>query len=263
MDALRAAGMPATAVDAVVVSTSTNPQPCPAIAPQVAAELGLSVAAFDLNVACAGFCYALQVARSLIAGGDCDTVLVVGADRMLDIVDPNDRDTASVFGDGAGAVVVTAVDGLSGVGPVVWGSAGARAAALEVRPTHFEAPSRGSARPALRMDGLAVTRWACATVPNVVREVLRVTGLEWDDVAALVPHQANWRLIKKLAAILKVSEKVVVADDVRVTGNTSAASVPLALHRLISGGQARSGQWAVLVGFGAGLAYAGQAVRIP
>jgi len=263
IEALHTAGTRATAVDAVVVATSTNPQPCPAIAPQVAAALGLSVPAFDVNIACAGFCYALQVARSLIAVGDCRTVLVIGADRMLDIVDPDDRNTASVFADGAGAVVVTAVDGPSGVGPAVWGSVGSRADALEVRPTQFEAASPGSARPALRMDGLAVTRWACATVPKVVTEILRVTGLVWDDVAALVPHQANWRLIKKIATTLEVPEKVVVADDVRVTGNTSAASVPLALQRLISSGQARSGQWAVLVGFGAGLAYAGQAIRIP
>ncbi|MGB3439125.1 MAG: beta-ketoacyl-ACP synthase 3 [Actinophytocola sp.] len=264
MTALRGANMRASAMDAVVVATSTNPQPCPAVAPQVAAKLGLTVAAFDVNIACAGFCYALQVARSLIASGDCGNVLVIGADRMLDIVDPADRATGPVFADGAGAVVLTAVTGATGVGPVVWGSAGARAAALEVRPTQFEAAANpGLPAPTLRMDGLAITRWACATVPKVVREVLSVTGLEWNDVAALVTHQANWRLIKKLAAILEVPEKVVVADDVRMTGNTSSASVPLALHRIIADGQAHSGQWAVLVGFGAGLAYAGQAVRIP
>jgi 3-oxoacyl-(acyl-carrier-protein) synthase III len=261
--ALDSARMPPDRIDAVLVATSTNPQPCPSIGPQVASGLGLNVAAFDVNVACAGFCYALNVARSLIAAGSCTTVLVIGADRMLDVVDATDKATAPVFADGAGAVVVTATDGPPGVGPVVWGSAGERAAALEVRPDTLGTARAVSVMPALRMDGLAITRWACSTVPAVVREVLSVTGIGWDDVAAFVPHQANWKLIQRVAKGLALPEKVVVADDVRFTGNTSSASVPLALQRLLSTGRVPSGQWAVLVGFGAGLAYAGQAVRIP
>ncbi|MFH8791348.1 beta-ketoacyl-ACP synthase 3 [Streptomyces sp. NPDC017941] len=261
--ALDSAQLRPDSVDAVIVATSTNPQPCPSIAPQVASGLGLGVAAFDVNVACAGFCYALNVARSLIAAGSCTTVLVVGADRMLDLVDATDKATAPVFADGAGAAVVTATDGPAGVGPVVWGSDGERAVALEVQP-HVLGAARGvSAPPVLRMDGLAITRWACATVATVVREVLSVTGIDWDDVAAFVPHQANWKLIQRVAKGLGLPEKVVVADDVRFTGNTSSASVPLALHRLLDAGRLESGKWAVLVGFGAGLAYAGQAVRIP
>ncbi|MGI5336154.1 beta-ketoacyl-ACP synthase 3 [Streptomyces sp. CA-181903] len=262
-EALAAAAVPADAVDAVLVATSTNPQPCPAVAPQVAAGLGLRVAAFDINIACAGFCHALHVARSLIGAGGCATVLVVGADRMLDLVDPVDRATAPVFADGAGAVLVTATDGPPGVGPVVWGSDGARASALEVRPPLFAALGPLSPTPALRMDGLAVTRWACSTVPAVVRDIMSATGIGWDDVAALVPHQANGRLIRRIATRLDVPDGVVVADDVRFTGNTSSASVPLALHGLLADGRIRGGRWAVLVGFGSGLAYAGQAVRIP
>ncbi|QUF07741.1 ketoacyl-ACP synthase III [Actinosynnema pretiosum subsp. pretiosum] len=261
-DALAAAGTPASAVDVLVVATSTNPRPCPAVAPKVAAALGLRVPAFDVNVACAGFCYALNLARSLIASGDCATALVVGADRMLDIVDPDDPGTAPVFADGAGALLITATDGPPGVGPVVWGSEGDRAAALEVRPALLGEPA-GTTRPALRMDGLAVIRWACATVPDAVRRILAATGLGWDDVGALVPHQANWKLIERVTARLDPPGHVVVADDVRATGNTSAASVPLALHRLVADGRVRAGDWAVLIGFGAGLAYAGQAVRIP
>ncbi|ANZ20800.1 beta-ketoacyl-acyl-carrier-protein synthase I [Streptomyces noursei ATCC 11455] len=262
--ALENARMVPDSIDAVVVATSTNPQPCPSIAPQVASVLGLNVAAFDVNIACAGFCYALQVAGSLIAGGSCTNILVIGADRMLDMVDPDDKATAPVFADGAGAVVVTAAQGLSDVGPVVWGSAGEKASALQVRPDVLGAARfPATSRPALRMDGLAVARWACSTVPDVVREILSVTEIGWDDVAAFVPHQANWKLIQRVVKALEVPEKVVVADDVRFTGNTSSASVPLALHRLIETGRVRSGEWAVLVGFGAGLAYAGQAVRIP
>ncbi|WP_077241422.1 beta-ketoacyl-ACP synthase 3 [Amycolatopsis azurea] len=261
--ALTAAQVSAERIDAVLVATSTNPQPCPSIAPQVTSALGLSVAAFDLNIACAGFCYALHVASSLIAGGSCATVLVIGADRMLDLVDPQDQATAPVFADGAGAAVVTATDGPGGVGPVVWGSAGERAAALAVTPGVLGAARPASARPALRMDGLAIARWACSTVPAVVREILSVTGIGWDDVAAFIPHQANWKLIQRIGQGLDLPEKVVVADDVRFTGNTSSASVPLALHHLVDTGRVRSGQWAVLIGFGAGLAYAGQAIRIP
>ncbi|GGZ24437.1 3-oxoacyl-[acyl-carrier-protein] synthase 3 protein 1 [Streptomyces inusitatus] len=262
-DALSAAGVSADTVDAVLVATSTNPQLCPAIAPQVAEALGLRVAAFDINIACSGFCYTLHVARSLIVAGSCDTVLVIGADRMLDMVNPSDRATAPVFADGAGAVLVSVTDGPSGIGPVVWGSSGDRAAALEMRPTMFEANNNSSVRAELKMDGLAVTRWACSTVPAVVREVLSVTGIGWDDVAMFVPHQANWKLIQRIARSLDLPEKVAVADDVRLAGNTSSASVPLALHRLLSTEHAGSGQWAVLVGFGSGLAYAGQAIRIP
>ncbi|MFJ1679399.1 ketoacyl-ACP synthase III [Streptomyces sp. NPDC088251] len=262
-EALAAAQLPTDAVDVVLVATSSNLQLCPAIAPQVAAALGLQVAAFDVSIACAGFCYALHVARSLIGAGGCDTVLVIGADRMLDMVDPDDPVTAPLFADGAGAVVVCAAEGASGVGPVVWGSSGQRAAALEVRPHPRELDIAARVHPRLHMDGLAVTRWACATVPAAVREILAVSGIGWDDVAAFIPHQANWKMIRRVVTALGVPDKVVVADDGRFTGNTSAASVPLALDRLRASGRIHSGQWAVLVGYGAGLAYAGQAVQVP
>ncbi|MEU3711182.1 ketoacyl-ACP synthase III [Streptomyces catenulae] len=262
-EALAAAELPADAVDVVLVATSSNLQLCPAVAPQVAAALGLQVAAFDLSVACAGFCYALHVARSLIGAGGCDTVLVIGADRMLDMIDPDDPVTAPLFADGAGAVVLRATEGESGVGPVVWGSCGQRSAALEVRPHPLELEIAARVHPRLHMDGLAVTRWACATVPAAVREILAAGGIGWDDVAAFIPHQANWKMIRRVVRALDVPDSVVVADDGRFTGNTSAASVPLALDRLVTSGGIPRGRWAVLVGYGAGLAYAGQAVRIP
>ncbi|MFF7454713.1 3-oxoacyl-[acyl-carrier-protein] synthase III C-terminal domain-containing protein [Kitasatospora sp. NPDC008115] len=254
--------MPAQRVGAVIVATVTNPQPLPTVAAQVAAALGLGVPAFDINVACASFRYALHLAHSLIEAGTVATVLVIGVDRMLDLVDPDDRVTAPVFADGAAAVLVGKGRAETGIGPVVWGSLGDKAAALEVRPPVLSA-GPAEPRPAVRMDGLAITRWVYSTIPGVVEEILRTNGIDWGDVSAFVPHQANWLLIQRLVKLLEAPGHVVVADDVRVTGNTSSAAVPLALHRLVDSGAVRPGGWAVLVGFGAGLAYAGQAVRLP
>ncbi|MBB5867324.1 3-oxoacyl-(acyl-carrier-protein) synthase III [Allocatelliglobosispora scoriae] len=261
--ALTAAGRRGTDVDCVLVATITNPTPTPAIAPQVAYSLGTPAAGFDVNSACAGFCHALELARVLIAAGSADCVVVVGADRMLDIVDPDDRNTAALFGDGAGAVVVAAAP-QCGISPVVWGSDGAKAAALEVRPSSFAfaaTPSLG--RPWLQMDGTAVARWVAATVPAAVEAALRRAGVCWQDVAAFIPHQAGGRVIDRVVGQLDLPEHVVVADDLRTTANTSAASVPLALASLIEAGRVHRGELAVLMGFGAGLAYAGQVVRIP
>jgi 3-oxoacyl-(acyl-carrier-protein) synthase III len=261
--ALSASGRQGHEADCVVVATITNPRPSPAVAPQVADRLGVSAAAFDVNAACAGFCYALELARALVAAGSAECVVVVGADRLLDIVDPDDRDTAVVFGDGAGAVVVGPADE-PGIGPAVWGSAGERGDALEVTPSHFAALADPStARPWLRMDGTAVARWVAATVPGAVVSALKQAGVDWPDIAAFVPHQAGWRLITRVAGLLDLPEHVVVADDVHQTGNTSAAAVPLALASLIDAGRVHPGDLAALMGFGAGLAFAGQVVRVP
>jgi 3-oxoacyl-(acyl-carrier-protein) synthase III len=261
--AVSASGRHSGDVDFVLVATMTNPQPTPAIAPRLADALGTSAAALDVNAACAGFCYALELARTLVAGGAADCVVVVGADRMSDIVDPGDQDTAALFGDGAGAVVVGAARE-PGISQAVWGSAGSRSAALEVRPDCFAAavnPSMG--RPWLRMNGTAVARWVAATVPEAVTAALAHAGVNWPDIAAFVPHQASQRVIARVLNALEVPEHVVVADDYRDMGNTSSASVPLALARLLEAARVRHGDLAVLVGFGAGMAYAGQVVRIP
>lgn len=221
--AVSASGRHGSDVDFVLVATMTNPQPTPAIAPRLADALGTSAAALDVNAACAGF----------------------------------------LFGDGAGAVVVgTARE--PGISPAVWGSAGSRSAALEVRPDCFTVaadPSRG--RPWLRMDGTAVARWVATTVPAAITAALEHARVSWRDVAAFVPHQASQRVIARIVNALEVPEHVVVADDCRDMGNTSSASVPLALARLLDAGRVRPGDVAALVGFGAGMAYTGQVVRIP
>lgn len=264
-NALRAAGPARAEVDSVIVATVTNPQSTPGIAPQVAADLGVAgVPAFDVNAACAGFCHALETARALIAAGAHRRIVVVGADRLLDITDPDDRGTAILFGDGAGAVVVDAADG-PGIGPAVWGSEGSKASAIQTHP-HFYAVPDGREpieRRVVRMQGAAVTRWVKSTVPDLVTRILDVFGTEWSDIAAFVPHQANLRLTEALVDTLALPGHVHVADDIRRTGNTSSASIPLALHALLESGRVRPGGKAVLVGFGGGLCFAGQVVVIP
>ncbi|RAS67441.1 3-oxoacyl-[acyl-carrier-protein] synthase III [Lentzea atacamensis] len=262
--ALSASGRHGSDVDFVLVATMTNPQPTPAVAPRVAHGLATSAAALDVNAACAGFCYALEFARTLIAGGAADCVVVVGADRMFDIVDPDDRNTAIVFGDGAAAVVVGTAEE-PGIAPAVWGSAGEKSSALEVRPDFvtFATSPPAEGRPWLRMDGTAVARWVAGTIPQVVTSALDRAGVSWRDVAAFVPHQAGGRVIARVVDQLGLPEHVVVSDDFRDMGNTSAASVPLALASLRETGHVRPGDLAVLAGFGAGLAYASQVVRVP
>lgn len=263
-----AAGAAAAGVDALIVATVTNPQSTPGLAPQVAAELGVAdVPAFDINAGCAGFCYALETARTLIAAGSLGRVVVVGADRLLDITDHDDRRTAALFGDGAGAAVVEAAD-RPGIGPAVWGSDGANASAIQTRPPVLGVPdgpngSQPVEPPVVRMEGAAVTRWVKSTVPGLVTRVLDAFGVDWGDITAFVPHQANLRLTQALVELLQVPGHVAVAEDIRLTGNTSSASIPLALRALIDSGRAEPGGKAVLVGFGAGLSFAGQVVTIP
>ncbi|MEU7530726.1 beta-ketoacyl-ACP synthase III [Saccharothrix sp. NPDC042600] len=246
-DALRHAGVPPHDVDAVVVATSTPPSPMPNCAARVAARLGLDrPAAFDVNAACAGFCYALACADAMVRGGQARTVVVVGADRSSSWLDPGDRDTAVLFGDGAGAVVLTAA-AEPAVGPVVWGSVGELSDKVVIDERDR----------VLRQDGRAVFRWATGLAP-VVRDLCDRSGLRPSELAAFVPHQANLRIITALAAELELGDAVV-ATDVADFGNTIAATVPVALSRLAHGARPPVGP-VLLFGFGAGLTYAGQVV---
>jgi 3-oxoacyl-[acyl-carrier-protein] synthase III len=177
---------------------------------------------------------------------------VIGSERFSDIIDPHDRGTAFLFGDGAGAAVVTASDE-DGIGPTVWSSDGDSA---DVLRTH-------SAPPLLHMEGRAVYRWATTKIPPLARAACEKAGVELADLAAFVPHQANLRITEALVRALKLPPEVVVARDVVDSGNTSAASVPLALSRLVELGQVRTGDRVLLLGFGAGLTAAGQVVTCP
>jgi 3-oxoacyl-[acyl-carrier-protein] synthase-3 len=251
--ALAAAGVEAADVDLVLLASCTQRRPVPGGAAEVGALLGATNAgAFDLNAACAGFCYGLSVASDAVRAGSARYVLVIGAERLSDWLDSGDTDTTILFGDGAGAALVGPA-AEPGIGPVVWGSDGSGAELIAV-------PMGGSS---LRMEGRAVFRWATTAMAPVGRRACEAAGVAPTELAAFVPHQANGRIISALARTLGLPPEVVVADDITDTGNTSAASVPLALARLVRTGAVPAGGLALLLGFGAGLTYASQVVRFP
>jgi len=265
-DAITAAGIEPSQVDAVLVATVSHLLQTPAVATAVAHELGLDrPAAFDLSAACAGFCYGLGLARDMVRGGSARYVVVIGVERLSEITDPTDRGTAFIFADGAGAVVVgPAPEGETGIGPVVWGSDGEQFDLIRQGKDWGDVIADDNpAMPYLTMQGNAVFRWAAFEMAKVAHEVLDTSELTVDDIDAFVPHQANKRITDAMVRSLQLPERVAVAHDIVEQGNTSAASVPLALHRLVSEGAAQPGQKALLLAFGAGLAYAGQVVTIP
>jgi 3-oxoacyl-[acyl-carrier-protein] synthase-3 len=258
--ALAAAGVDAAELDLVILATCTAQRPIPGLAPQVAEQIGASGAgAFDVNGGCAGFCYALAMAADSVRAGSAEKVLVVASERLTDWVDSDDRSMVVLFGDGAGAAVVGAAEpdqaegngiGPLGIGPVAWGHDGANAPVIEIRDEFME------------MQGSAVFRWATTALVPVARRACELAGIDPSDLDAVIPHQANLRILESMARSLGAT-KAVLARDVVENGNSSAASVPLALARLLESGQVKSGDLALLFAFGAGLTYAGQVVRIP
>ncbi|MEV8016430.1 beta-ketoacyl-ACP synthase 3 [Streptomyces sp. NPDC086554] len=250
--ALSAAGLAPSDIDLLVLATCSMPSPMPSGAATVAALLGVPhTAAFDVNAACAGFCYGLGVADGLIRSRTSRCALVVGSERMTDWVDPADVDTATVFADGAGAAVVVPAE-RTGIHPVVWGGDGDQATLVAIPDRHGRVTMRGQ----------AVYRWVTTELAAVAEEACARAGIAPGDLKGFVTHQANLRMIERLAASLGVTDAAV-ARDIVETGNTSAASVPLALSRLIDLGQVRSGDPILLLGFGAGLSYAAQVVSCP
>lgn len=251
--ALAAAGVTPYDVGLVMVATCTLTHAVPGAAARVAAGLGLtSTGALDLGAACAGFTYGLSLAADTVRCGTADHVLVIGSEKFTDIIDPLDRSTAFLFGDGAGAGVVSVAE-VDGISPPVWMCDGEQADVLR---------TVGSP-PLLRMEGQAVYRWATSTLPGLARAACQRAGLDLADLAAVVPHQANLRITESLVRALQLPPHVVVARDVVDSGNTSAASIPLALARLLEAGEVRRGDPVLLLGFGAGLTAAGQVVRCP
>ena len=249
--ALAGAGVGPDQVGLVVLASCTMPTPIPGGAAQVAHLLGASAAgALDVNAACAGFCYALGLAADAVRVGSVRHVVVIGAEKLSDWVDWTDRRSAILFGDGAAAAVVAPAE-RDGVGPLVCGSDGGLAHLIDV-------PLGGK----LRLDGPAVFRWATTRMTDVAREACAAAGVGPEQLAAVVPHQANLRIVRAIARGLGATGAAV-ADDIVDSGNTSAASIPLALCRLTSTGAVRSGDLALLVGFGAGLTWAGQVIEVP
>jgi 3-oxoacyl-[acyl-carrier-protein] synthase-3 len=249
-------------VDLVVVATCTHVLQLPGVAAEVAHRIGASGAgAVDVNAACAGFCYALSSVSDSIRAGNSRLAVVVGAERYTNILDLTDRGTAFLFGDGAGAMVIGPSDE-PGIGPTVWGSDGSQRDLITQRPNEDSARSDAGLA-VIRMEGPAVYRWAVTELAAVAREACEQAGIKPEELGAFVPHQANLRIIDALTRSLKLPDSVVVARDIVEVGNTSAASIPIALTHLVEAGEVPSGAPALLLGFGAGLTYAAQVVLTP
>ncbi|MEI7031554.1 beta-ketoacyl-ACP synthase 3 [Streptomyces pratensis] len=262
--ALSAAGLPPADVDCVILATMSYLHQAPPAAAACVAELGADgAAAFDLGAACAGFSHGLALAGSLVVAGQAEHVMVIGAERMSDIVDPRDRSTAFIFGDGAGAVLVGR-SAEPGIGQVVWGTATGHIRAIQ-QPASFADLQGGASTPwpYLEMAGPEVFRWAIGAVGEVCSRAMEAAGVTGGDIEAFVPHQANGRIIDAVVKNMKLPASVAVARTVREDGNTSAASVPLAMDHLVSTGQVRRGGLALTVGFGSGLGYSAQVITVP
>jgi 3-oxoacyl-[acyl-carrier-protein] synthase-3 len=261
--ALATSGLTAAQIDLVIVASCTALDRSPNVSARVAARLGLdSPAVLDVNVVCAGFTHALALADHAIRAQSATNALVIGAEKMSDITDWTDRSTCVLVGDGAGAAVVTASE-QPGIGPVTWGSVPqmGNAVRVEVARDADGVPRRDSSA-RFAQDGQSVYRWATTQLPEIARRACERGGLAPADLAAVVFHQANLRIIEPLAAKLG-AVNAVVAKDVVESGNTSAASIPLALAKLVERGEIPSGGPALLFGFGGNLSYAGQVVRCP
>lgn len=266
--AMAEAGIDADQVGTIIVSTISHPYQTPSAAVLVQDRLGAKNAgAFDISAACAGFPYAVGLADGIISAGESDYVLVIGVEKLSDWMDMTDRGTAFIFADGAGAFLLGPAD-QPGVGPTVWGADGSEFEAIVMEPNmmelreHYEKTGEFTF-PTLHMQGQKVFKWAVGGMVDVCYRALEAAGLTADDIQAFVPHQANNRITDALVRGLKFPDSIVVARDIVMTGNTSAASIPLALDTLLRNGQVKSGDLALMVGFGAGLAYAAQVVRVP
>ncbi|GAA2103449.1 ketoacyl-ACP synthase III [Kitasatospora saccharophila] len=254
--ALANSGLTPDQIDLVAVATCTAIERSPSTAAAVAARLGIPTpAAYELNTACSGFSYALATADHAIRADAATRALVIGVERMSDTLDWTDRTTCVIFGDGAGAAVLEAVpDDRAGVGPVVWGSEPEKGDAVLIG---------GGWKPVISQQGQTVFRWATTQVAPLARKACEKAGVDPSELRGFVAHQANLRIIDAIAGKLGLAEDAVVARDVVDSGNTSAASIPLALSKLVERGELSSGDPVLLFGFGGGLAYAGQVVRCP
>jgi 3-oxoacyl-[acyl-carrier-protein] synthase-3 len=262
--ALAQSGVTADRIGCVLVATSTHFRQLPAVATDIAHQLGATnAAALDLSAACAGFTHGLAMAGDLVRGGSAEYVLLIGSERMTDLIDPEDRSTAFLFGDGAGAVVV-GPSAEPGLGPVVWGADGSQSGVISQTADWQELRAGSDVPfPVLTMQGQAVFRWAVFEMAKVAKKALDAAGITAADLSAFLPHQANLRIIESLSKTLRLPGHVAIADDVRNSGNTSSASIPLAMETMVASGEAPSGSLALAIGFGAGLSYAAQVLVLP
>jgi 3-oxoacyl-[acyl-carrier-protein] synthase-3 len=281
-EAIQQAGIEPSQLGAVIVSTVTHHYATPSAAAALTERLGATPApAFDISAACAGYCYGVAQADALVRSGAAQYVLVVGAEKLSDVIDNHERTISFLLGDGAGAVVVGPSD-TPGIGPSVWGSDGSKWDAIGMTHSLEDVKKLGeSARhsdeiddpailsatqdvwPTLRQDGQTVFRWAVWEMAKVAQQALDAAGIDAADLAAFVPHQANMRIIDEMVKKLKLPESVVIGRDIAQAGNTSAASIPLATHRLLKENPELSGGLALQIGFGAGLVFGAQVVVLP
>ncbi|KGN42469.1 beta-ketoacyl-ACP synthase III [Knoellia aerolata] len=262
-DALAMAGLEAGDVDAVILATVTHPYQTPAAAPQLADRMGMDKpVAFDISAACAGYCHGIALASDMVRGGSAHNVAVIGVERLSDFTSRTDRGTAFIFGDGAGAAIVTAAE-TTGIGPTVWGSEGDKWDVIAQNESWIDVHEQKLDWPTIGMQGQRVFRWAVWSMAPVAQRALDVAGVTVDQLDAFIPHQANTRIIDALCKQLGVPEHVAVARDIVDSANTSAASVPLATERMLREGLAPRGGLALQIGFGAGLSYAAQVVTLP
>ncbi len=253
--ALANSGLSPTDIDLVIVATCTAEAPIPNTSAIVAQRLGIiAPGAYDLNAACAGFSYALAAASDAVRCGTARHVLVIGAEKLSQWVDWTDRATCIIFADGAGAAVVgpAAAGEEPGIGPVSWGSDGTMADKIAIK-------DRDSF---IVQDGQAVFRWATTALHPVAKHACEIAGVDPTELAVFVPHQANLRIVDAIARKIGAPQARV-ANDIVTAGNTSSASIPLAISRMIERGELASGDKALLIGFGAGVCYAAQVITIP
>lgn len=262
--ALDRAGISAEQLGAVICATVTYPFQTPSAATDIALHLGApKVPAFDISAACAGFCYGVGIASDMVRAGSAEYVLLIGVEKLSDFTDPTDRGTAFIFADGAGAVVIGPSD-KPGIAPMIWGSDATARDAIMMEPSWVDLRDPDSLGwPDIKMQGQTVFRWAVYQMAPVAMEALKAAGITADQLDAFIPHQANERIIDAMAKAMNLPESVVIARDIKTSGNTSAASIPLAMDALYEAGSVKSGDTALLIGFGAGLVYAAQVVQLP
>jgi 3-oxoacyl-[acyl-carrier-protein] synthase-3 len=262
-EALQKAGIEASQLGAVIVSTVTHPYATPSAAASLADRLGATPApAFDISAACAGYCHGIAIADNMVRGGSAQHVLVVGVEKLSDFTDPYDRGSAFIFGDGAGAAIVGPSD-TPAIGPTIWGSDGSQWKTISQRDSWIETREKHIDFPAITMAGQSVFRWAVWGMAPVAQKAIDAAGIRAEDLDAFIPHQANMRIIDAMIKQLKLPADIPVARDIAETANTSAASIPLATERMLREGEAPRGGLALQIGFGAGLVYAAQVVVLP
>lgn len=264
LEAIKRAGITVDQIDTVIFASITYPFQTPSAATGLIARLGnFKAAAMDLGAACAGFTYGVGLASDLVRGGTSKYVLVVGSEKFTDFLNLEDRATAFIFADGAGAVIIGPAPE-PGIGPTIWGSDADSRDAIWMNPSWLEFKNNPNAPwPFIAQEGQKVFRWAVFSISKIGNSAIDAAGIRPEELKAFIPHQANLRIIETMAKDMKLPDSIVIADDIRETGNTSAASIPLAMDTLLNNHPELHGGLALIIGYGAGLVYAGQVVKLP